>query len=112
VTVGDATRATVSPLPLADDRSSADDRDFPSRTDAIGAALSQTVGGPVGRHALIGRARLLTPVRVTAWWNGRRYPVWMGYIERYPQAWPELPQWGFSQIVATDAVACASVANM
>ncbi|MEI7914066.1 MAG: glycosyltransferase family 87 protein [Mycobacteriaceae bacterium] len=64
MTVGDATRSTVSPLPLADDRSSATDRDLPSRTDAIGAALSQTVGGPVGRHALIGRVRFLTPLRV------------------------------------------------
>jgi uncharacterized membrane protein len=54
---------TVSPQPLAADRRSADDRDFPSRTDVLGAALSQTIGGPVGRHALIGRARLLTPLR-------------------------------------------------
>ena len=38
------------------DLRSADDRDLPSRTDAIGAALSQVIGGPVGRHALIGRA--------------------------------------------------------
>ena len=57
-------RATVSPLPLAEDRRSDDERDLPSRTDAIGAALSGVVGGPVGRHALIGRTRLLTPVRV------------------------------------------------
>jgi uncharacterized membrane protein len=54
---------TVSPQPLAADRRSADDRDLPSRTDVLGAALSQTIGGPVGRHALIGRARLLTPLR-------------------------------------------------
>ena len=57
-------RATVSPEPLAADLRSADDRDLPSRTDAIGAALSQVIGGPVGRHALIGRARFLTPLRV------------------------------------------------
>ena len=30
----------------------------------IGHALSGVVGGPVGRHALIGRARFLTPLRV------------------------------------------------
>jgi uncharacterized membrane protein len=54
---------TVSPQPLAADRRSADDRDLPTRTDVLGAALSQTIGGPVGRHALIGRARLLTPLR-------------------------------------------------
>jgi len=59
----DGSALTVSPLPLAADRRSADDRDLPSRTDVIGAALSQTIGGPVGRHALIGRARLLTPLR-------------------------------------------------
>jgi uncharacterized membrane protein len=48
---------------LAADRRSLDDRDLPSRTDAVGAALSQTIGGPVGRHALIGRSRFLTPLR-------------------------------------------------
>lgn len=56
-------RGTVSPAPLADDLRSDDDRDLPSRTDTIGAALSQVIGGPVGRHALIGRARFLTPLR-------------------------------------------------
>jgi len=54
----------VSPLPLADDLRSADDRDLPSRTDTLGAALSQVVGGPVGRHALVGRTRVFTPLRV------------------------------------------------
>ena len=57
-------RPTVSPEPLADDLRSADDRDFPSRNDTLGAALSHVVGGPVGRHALIGRTRVLTPLRV------------------------------------------------
>jgi uncharacterized membrane protein len=54
----------VSPTWPADDRRSLDDRDLPSRTDTIGAALSGVIGGPVGRHALIGRARFLTPLRV------------------------------------------------
>ena len=57
-------RATVSPHPLAADLRSADDRDLPSRTDVLGAAVSEVVGGPVGRHALLGRTRLLTPLRV------------------------------------------------
>ncbi len=57
-------RETVSPAPLAEDLRSDDDRDLPSRTDVMGAALSQVVGGPVGRHALIGRTRLFTPLRV------------------------------------------------
>jgi uncharacterized membrane protein len=57
-------RPTVSPEPLAEDLRSDDDRDLPSRTDTIGAALSGMIGGPVGRHALIGRARFMTPLRV------------------------------------------------
>jgi len=57
-------RPTVSPEPLADDLRNADDRDLPSRNDTLSAALSQVVGGAVGRHALIGRTRVLTPVRV------------------------------------------------
>ena len=54
----------VSPQPLAADRRSLDDRDFPSRTDFLGAALSEPIGGPVGRHALVGRTWFLTPLRV------------------------------------------------
>ena len=56
--------SVVSPARRARDRRSLDDRDLPSRTDAIGAALSETIGGPVGRHALIGRQRFMTPLRV------------------------------------------------
>lgn len=55
---------TVSPARLARDLRSADCRDLPSRTDVMGAALSGVVGGPVGRHAMIGRAPFLTPFRV------------------------------------------------
>ena len=57
-------RATVSPQPLADDLRSADSRDLPSRNDTVVAALSQVIGGPVGRHALVGRTRVFTPLRV------------------------------------------------
>lgn len=60
----DQTRETVSPAPLAEDLRSDGERDLPSRTDPMGAALSEVAGGPVGRHALIGRTRLFTPVRV------------------------------------------------
>jgi len=56
--------AVISPQPLAADRRSLDNRDFPSRTDTLGSAISETIGGPVGRHALIGRQRFLTPLRV------------------------------------------------
>lgn len=56
--------ATISPRPLAGDLRSVDNRDCPSHTDSLGAALADVIGGPVGRHALIGRGRLMTPVRV------------------------------------------------
>jgi len=56
--------ATISPQPLAADLRCAGNRDCPSRTDFLGAALAEVVGGPVGRHALIGRTRVMTPVRV------------------------------------------------
>ncbi len=59
----DTSAAALSPLPLAADLRSADNRDCPSRTDFIGAALANVLGGPVGRHAVIGRAPFLTPVR-------------------------------------------------
>jgi uncharacterized membrane protein len=64
VTGAEQPSATISPRPLAADLRSVDNRDCPSRTDFLGAAFADAVGGPVGRHALIGRARLMTPVRV------------------------------------------------
>ena len=60
---GEWDRSTVSPQPLADDLRSADDRDLPSRNDMMGAALSNVVGGPVGRRAP-DRPLVLTPLRV------------------------------------------------
>jgi uncharacterized membrane protein len=54
----------VSPARPAADLRSLDDRDLPSRTDTMGAALSGVIGGPAGRHALIGRQSFLTPLRV------------------------------------------------
>ena len=60
----DPDRSTVSPAPLAEDLRSDDARDLPSRTDTVGAALAGAIGGPVGKHALIGRARFMTPLRV------------------------------------------------
>lgn len=57
-------RATISPRPLAADLRSVGNRDCPSRTDFLGAAFTDVAGGPVGRHALIGRARVMTPLRV------------------------------------------------
>lgn len=40
------------------------DRDLPSRTDPLTAGLSTVIGGPVGKHADIGRQRFFTPLRV------------------------------------------------
>ncbi len=54
----------VSPAPLAADLRSADDRDKPSRTDALTSQLADVIGGPVGDHAVIGRVRFWTPMRV------------------------------------------------
>ncbi len=54
----------VAPGPLAPDLRSADARDRPSRNDSLTAQLSTVIGGPVGEHALIGRARFWTPMRV------------------------------------------------
>lgn len=54
----------VAPATLAADLRSADARDRPSRNDSLTAQLSSVVGGPVGEHALIGRVRFWTPLRV------------------------------------------------
>ncbi|MVU80004.1 DUF2029 domain-containing protein [Nocardia sp. ET3-3] len=53
-----------SPQPLAADLRSVDDRDEPSRTDTLTAQLCDLIGGPVGDHAVIGRVRFWTPMRV------------------------------------------------
>ncbi len=39
-------------------------RVVPSWTEPLAAAASQVVGGPLGRHALVGRSRFWTPLRV------------------------------------------------
>lgn len=57
-------RLACAPQRVASDLRSVDNRDCPSRTDLLGAALASTIGGPVGSHALIGRTRFMTPLRV------------------------------------------------
>jgi hypothetical protein len=59
-----------------------------------------------------GLVALGTPIRVSAYWQGRRYPVGYGYVERWPQDWPDMPQWGFSPLVATDVAGAAASANI
>ncbi len=65
--------------------------------------------GPLVQTGLV---RLQTPVRVSASWQGQRYPVGYGYVERWPQTWPQMPQWGFSPMIATDVVGIANAVNL
>ncbi|MBT0567812.1 glycosyltransferase family 87 protein [Williamsia sp. CHRR-6] len=53
-----------SPAPLASDLREADRRELPTRTDSIAREASTAVGGPLGVHAVVGRSRYLTPLRV------------------------------------------------
>ncbi|HUN38464.1 MAG TPA: hypothetical protein VMU95_41265 [Trebonia sp.] len=59
-----------------------------------------------------GLVRLGVPTRVSCFWQGRRYPVGFGYVERWPQDWPDFPQWGWSNLIATDVVGVASSVNL
>lgn len=52
------------------------------------------------------------PIRVTAWFQGVRYPVAFGYVEKWPQQWPDMPQWGFSTITAVDAFGPMASTNL
>lgn len=54
----------MAPARFAADDRIASDRVLPSHTDTVVEAASSVVGGPVGRHAAIGRSRLWTPIRV------------------------------------------------
>jgi len=59
-----------------------------------------------------GLVRLNVPVRASAFWDGRRYPIGFGYVERWPQDWPDWPQWGWSKLIATDVVGVANSVNL
>lgn len=61
---GDEPPGNSSPVAPEPKARSAFWRDRPSRTDSLTAQLSTVIGGPVGDHALIGRARFWTPLRV------------------------------------------------
>ena len=52
------------------------------------------------------------PVRVSAWWDGRWRHVCYDWAERWPQDWPDLPQWGISKMTATDAVSVTTGITM
>ena len=59
-----------------------------------------------------GLVRISTPVRVSAYWQGRWYPVGYGQVERWPQDWPDMPQWGFSALTAIDQAGVAAAVTM
>ena len=97
----------------------------PPATAAFAQLIAQFEGSPattfwVAEAALVAGSATVstgliqpeTPLRVTAWWGGRQYAVWMGYAERWPQMWPDMPQYGFSQVTTTDAVSVAGAVNM
>lgn len=67
-----------------------------------------TPGGP---NALAGLS-LEAPLRVSAYWQGSWYALGYAWVERYPQEWPDLPQWGMSRMVATDAISVMAAVNM
>lgn len=52
------------------------------------------------------------PVRVTCISDSRQYPVGSGYVDQWPLEWPELPQWTFTSITATDTMELLNNANL
>jgi hypothetical protein len=43
-----------------------------------------------------------TPLRLSAIWNGKIYPIFTGFMERWPQVWTD-PHWGEINAVAVDS---------
>lgn len=62
---------------------------------------------PFYPHVVLG-----TPIRVRAYWSGVWYQVAYGYVEAWPQEWPDMPQWGLSKMTATDAIAVLNASTM
>lgn len=52
------------------------------------------------------------PVRITAISDGRQYPVCSGYVDQWPQSWPDLQQWGFTDLNATDTIELLNNSNL
>lgn len=50
------------------------------------------------------------PYRILASWSGVRYPVTVGWIERWPQTWTD-QHWGVVQAVAIDVIATLTAAD-
>lgn len=51
------------------------------------------------------------PIRVSATWNGRQYGIFYGYVNKWPQDFPN-PQWGFVPVEASDAIGIMSQGQM
>lgn len=62
-----------------------------------GALSAGNAAGPYYPNVVDG-----TPVRMTATWAGRVYPVFSDYMERWPQRWTD-PHWGEVNATAVDA---------
>ncbi len=72
-----------------------------------GAFTPGNVNSPYYPNVLLG-----TPVRISAFWADTWYHIGYGYVERWPQEWPDLPQWGISKVIATDAISVLAAVTM
>lgn len=81
---------------------------FAKADGTAGGALAATVTGDVYFACTID---LYVPFRIIATWNGIRYPVCSGWIERWPQEWTD-PHWGIVQAVAIDTIATLTAADV
>ena len=72
-----------------------------------GAFNPANTTGPYGANVKLG-----TPVRVTALWAGRYYPLFVGYVSKWPQDWPDMPQYGLAAMQCVDIVSIAATLNL
>jgi hypothetical protein len=82
----------------------------PTSSNPFNVAEAALVAG--GSAVSTGLVQLGTPVRVSAFWHGRRYAVGSGFVERWPQVWPDMRQWGFSLMIATDQIGVVTSVNL
>src|SRR5690606_30828634 len=54
--------------------------------------------------------RVFTPYRCRARWNGKMYPVFTGYVERWPIMWDD--EYGTAPMVAVDGLATLSATRL
>lgn len=77
------------------------------RADGGGNALASTVTG----DKYVGTAiDIYVPFRIIATWQGKQYPVCVGWIERWPQVWDN-PHWGNSTAIGIDPIATLAAAD-